>query len=118
MKRAKYRPAYEHMQALTLQLCEPWAGKGRVVIGDAGFGSLATLIALHSVLGLYCILLVKHAYKRFPRWFLKTWGDALPWSARGSHKLVQTDSFKSFPSGFAIGPLPDADVSFHAYGLG
>ena len=88
--------------------CCDW-GRGIWVLGHVDCTPL---------LGLYCILLVKHAYKRFPRRFLKTWGNALPWSARGSHKLVQTDYFKSFPAGFARGPLPDADVRFHAYGLG
>jgi hypothetical protein len=75
MEGKRWRNYYASTIALVLRLLEPWAGSRRVCIGDAGFGSFAVMVALHSVLGLYSMFVVKRASASFPMKFLKDWGD-------------------------------------------
>lgn len=53
--------------ATTLRLCEPYAGTGRTVIGDAWFGSCNTAEWLMDVFGLHSILAVKTGHRGFPK---------------------------------------------------
>ena len=57
--------------ATTLRLTKPWKGTGRVVIGDSWFGSINTTTALMKENGLYAIMIVKTAHKKYPRFLLK-----------------------------------------------
>ena len=56
---------------VVLRMCEPWAGSGRVVIADAGFGSVMTALALYILFGLYFIGNVKGASSMFPKDYAK-----------------------------------------------
>ena len=82
--------------ACTWRLTKPWHGSGRTVIGDSWFGSFKCALALMLV-GLYCCMMVKTAYKCFPLAFLKAWaseeeervdeeGNPIPW---GNHKVLR-----------------------------
>ena len=55
---------------MVLRLTKRWAGSGRVVIGDAWFGSYRTAVALLQQ-GLFFVGNVKNAHKRFPKKELK-----------------------------------------------
>jgi len=56
--------------ACTLRLVRPWWGTGRVVIGDAWFGSLRTVEELREV-GLYSIMCVKQGSAGYPKQVLR-----------------------------------------------
>ena len=82
--------------ACTLRMTRFWHGTGRTIIADSWFGSFLCAIALHGV-GLYCIMMVKTAYRFYPLKFLKQWavdegnrvdenGDRVPW---GNHKVLR-----------------------------
>ena len=49
-----------------MRLVQPWAGSGRIVVGDSWFGSLRTAVALRRM-GLYTVANVKTASKGFPK---------------------------------------------------
>lgn len=57
--------------ACTLRLVRKWSGSGRIVIGDAWFGSYRTAVCLLKH-GLYFVGNVKTAHKRFPKQLLKS----------------------------------------------
>ena len=81
----------------TWRLCKPWHGSGRTIIGDSWFGSYRCAVAM-ALVGLYCCMMVKTAYRCYPLAFLKAWavaeeervdeeGNAIPW---GNHKVLRT----------------------------
>ena len=67
----------EHVQehgatcATTLRLVEPIKGTGRIVVGDAWFGSVLTVKELMKI-GLYAIMLVKMAHRNYPKELLNS----------------------------------------------
>ena len=65
--------------ATTLRLVKRWSGSGRIVLGDAWFGSYRTSVCLYKH-GLFFVGNVKTAHKRFPKAKLK---EKL--QGRGSH---------------------------------
>ena len=71
MKSKKNVKEYGATCATTLRLTKPWAGTGRVIIGDSWFGSVKTSSSLINENGLHSIRLVKTAHKNFPSSLLK-----------------------------------------------
>ena len=63
----EYRDFLGASPATTLRLAKPYAGSGRVVIGDSWFGSCNTAEQLFDELGMYCILAIKTSHKGFPK---------------------------------------------------
>ena len=57
--------------AACLRLTDPWKGSGRIVVGDSWFGSVKSARELLETNGLYSIMLVKTAYKDYPRLLLR-----------------------------------------------
>ena len=57
--------------ATCLRLTEPWKGTGRIVVGDSWFGSVKSAKELLEANGLYSIMLVKTAYKNYPKSLLR-----------------------------------------------
>ena len=55
--------------ATTLRLTKSLHGSGRIVVADSWFGSVKTSMALRDE-GLYAVMLVKTAHKRYPRTIL------------------------------------------------
>jgi hypothetical protein len=58
--------------ACTMRLATPWAGTGRVIIGDSWFSSVKTVRAMQGM-GLFFIGIVKNAYRLYPRQWLLNW---------------------------------------------
>ena len=52
---------------MTLRLCKPYKGSGRVVIADSFFGNCQTVEWLMDELGLYSILAIKTGHRGFPK---------------------------------------------------
>ena len=65
--------------ACTLRLVQRWQGTGRIVLGDAWFGSFRTATCLLTN-GLFFVGNVKTGHKRFPKVLLKS-----KLKGRGSH---------------------------------
>ncbi len=63
----EYREEVGQSTAVTLRLCKPWKGTGRVVVADSYFGSCQTAEWLMDELGLYSILAVKTGHRGFPK---------------------------------------------------
>lgn len=57
--------------ATCLRLTEPWKGSGRIIVGDSWFGSVKSARELYQTNGLYSILLVKTAYRDYPKQLLR-----------------------------------------------
>lgn len=57
--------------ATTLRLMSPFAGKGRILLGDAWFGSIRTAWSLKTLMGTYFIGVVKNSSKGYPKKELK-----------------------------------------------
>lgn len=100
--------------ACTWRLTKHWHGSGRTIIGDSWFGSYKCALALASV-GLYCIMMVKTAYRCYPLRYLKNWAAAeerrtdeeglpIPW---GNHKVLRH-----------VEPNPRGGPPFEFYALG
>lgn len=68
--RKQFVKEFKDTTACTLRITRPWWGTGRVVIGDAWFGSIRTVEELRDK-GLYCILSVKNGSAGFPKAELK-----------------------------------------------
>ena len=66
MKEKEHVSKYGATCATTLHLATDFHGTGRIVIADSWFGSVKMAIALKQS-GLYSIMIVKTAHKRFPR---------------------------------------------------
>jgi len=62
-----YRTVFAAAIACTLRLCDPFKSTYRIIVGDSWFGSVATAVALYTVLGLYCVLNVKTGHTNFPK---------------------------------------------------
>ena len=86
-----------------------------MIIVDALFGSVACMIALHSMLGLYMMGVVKTASSRFPKKFLTQWGST---ALRESHTLLHSTYQKTVPERLTSRGLPDADPHYPMYALG
>jgi hypothetical protein len=84
----------------------------------ASSSTAQSLVALHSLLGLYCIMVVKQACSRYPKEHLIKWGDDLPYEARGTHKVLRTAYKKELPRGLAHMGLPDPDREYPAFAFG
>ena len=66
MKEKEHVSKYGATCATTFRLTTDFHGTGRIVIADSCFGSFNTATALKQS-GLYSIIIVKTAHKRFPR---------------------------------------------------
>ena len=66
MKEKEHVSKYGATCATTLHLTTDFHGTGGIVIADSWFGSVKTAVALKQS-GLYSIMIVKTAHKRFPR---------------------------------------------------
>ena len=66
MKEKEHVSKYGATCATTLHLTTDFYGTGRIVIADSGFGSVKMATALKQS-GLYSIMIVETAHKRFPR---------------------------------------------------
>lgn len=64
-RKKKYTPEFGATTGTTLRLVEPYFNEGRVIIGDAWFGSFKTAAQL-KLNGTYCIMNVKLAKAKFP----------------------------------------------------
>lgn len=58
MSTMEYRDRYPSMVSLVLRLCKNYARTRRIVYGDAGFASVATLNALYDELELFFLVTV------------------------------------------------------------
>lgn len=65
-KGKKYVDEYNATTACTLRVTEPYHNEGRVIIGDAWFGSLRTVAALKER-NTYAIMNLKLQGARFPK---------------------------------------------------
>lgn len=86
--------------AYTLRLSEPWHGSGRILIGDAWFGSYKTCYELLDH-GLFSVLNVKVGTKRFPK---KEMREAVPSRGDTHHMKVEV------PGGHTIFASAHRDV--------
>ena len=66
MKEKEHVSKYGVTCATTLRLTTDFYGTGRIVIADSGFGSVKMATALKQF-GLYSIMIVETAHRRFPR---------------------------------------------------
>ena len=76
--------------AVALRAVEHYAGSGRVIIADAGFGSVPTACAMYVLLGLFLIGNVKGCSFRFPVKYCKA-----ILNIREDNVYMTTDHFKS-----------------------
>jgi hypothetical protein len=67
----EFREEWGATTACTLRLVKDWFGSGRVVIGDAWFGSYKTCVALLQR-GLYAVMNLKNNSALFPKALMKT----------------------------------------------
>lgn len=65
--RKQYRDQVGESTAVTLRLCKPYKGTGRVVVADSFFGSCQTAEWLVDELGLFSILAIKTGHRGFPK---------------------------------------------------
>ena len=65
--------------ATSLRLTDPWKSSGRIVIGDAWFGSIKCAVQLWNINGLHSNLLVKNNHKMYPRSMLSDVTDRGTW---------------------------------------
>ena len=63
-------PGVNASTATTLCLVEPWAGKGRLIIGNSWFASVQTAVALAKC-GCFFTGMVKTAHREFPAQFIQ-----------------------------------------------
>jgi hypothetical protein len=66
MKNKKYCDTYKPTTACSLRLTEPWFGTRRIVVGDSGFASVPTAVALREQ-GMFFTGAVKTAYASSPK---------------------------------------------------
>jgi hypothetical protein len=62
----EYVAQYKATTACTLRITKPWHGSGRIVIGDAWFGSVRTVEELRDK-GLYSVMCVKQGCAGYPK---------------------------------------------------
>lgn len=74
--------------AITARLVKPWFGTGRIVIGDAAFSSLRTVIELLKK-GLYYLGVLKQCTWGFPKKYLDQWAASV--QDAGRHCVVTTN---------------------------
>jgi hypothetical protein len=68
-----FNAQYGEGTAVALRLLQPWAGSGRYAVMDSAFGSFKTVVALLSLLGLFCIGMVKTAHRCYPKKWFSRW---------------------------------------------
>lgn len=92
MSTKEYRDRYPSMVALVLCLCKSFARTRRVVYGDAGFASVATLNSLYDELELFFIGNCKQASRMYPKKYMLKWYEALDLKKDvGSHIVLRAD---------------------------
>jgi len=92
MKDKDYMRQYGAGTSQCLRLTRAYSGSYRIVIGDAAFGSVKTLVALKDHNNLYFIGCVKMAHKEYPKKYLQSWYDTLDIrTQRGSHILIKSN---------------------------
>ncbi len=90
MKDKQYMKQYGAGTSQCLRLTKPYCNSLRIVIGDAAFGSVKTLLALKDINQLYFIGCVKMAHREFPKKYLQSWYDRLDIKTdRGKHLLLK-----------------------------
>ena len=87
--------------AIVLRLTEKYFGTGRVVVGDAAFGSYLTASTLLSR-GLFSLFVVKTCTSGFPNQYLLGWGSSNP--DRGESIAVTTGEGNMFGVGWISKP--------------
>jgi hypothetical protein len=91
MRAKPYVRDYGVTTATTIRLNEPWRGTYRYSIMDAWFGSVKSCIALHALLQMFCICVVKTAHTMYPLKHLKDWGKTLSKRTdKGKIKLLKS----------------------------
>ncbi len=74
-----------------LRLTKQYSFTNRVVIADAMFASVKTLVSLREINGLYFTGCVKIAHKEYPKNYLQSWYETLHLSQdRSKHYLVKS----------------------------
>jgi hypothetical protein len=93
---------YGEGTAVALRLAAPWAGSGRYTVMDSAFGSVKTCIAMLSILGLYCIGMVKTASRCYPKKWFNDWFTAGSVRGENGRRLHAPGTWKTFISSFQI----------------
>ena len=96
----QWHAEYGEGTAVTLRLCSPWSGTGRYVVMDSAFGSVKTCIALVTILGLFCVGMVKTASRCFPKKWFKDWYTAGSQHGPDNRRLHAPGTWKTFQSSF------------------
>ena len=94
---------YGEGTAVALRLSSPWSGSGRYVVMDSAFGSVKTCIAMLSLLGLFCIGMVKTASRCFPKKWFSDWFTAGSVRGPNGRRLHAPGTWKTFQSSFPFG---------------
>ena len=81
-----------------MRLAKPYAGSGRTVVADSGFGCVAVAIKMLSVLGLFLLAMVKTAHRLFPKDYLLLY----PYKTEGQTVTMKAekDGVKLFAAGW------------------
>jgi hypothetical protein len=95
MRAKQFVAEYGVTTATTLRLLQPWGGSKRYAVGDSWFGSVKCEVALHTLLGLFCIFIVKTAHTMFPLQHLKNWGATLSKQASRQRQNTTTQVYIS-----------------------
>ena len=105
MKEKEHVSKYGATCATTLRLTTDFHGTGTIVKADSWFGSVKTATALKQS-GLYSIMIVKTAHKRFPREALDSYdletGEWVAYNAKFDGKKLQAVSFQDIKKKHSI----------------
>jgi hypothetical protein len=93
---------YGEGTAVALRLAAPWAGSGRYTVMDSAFGSVKTCIAMLSILGLFCMGMVKTASRLYPKQWFRDWYNAGSVRGPDGRRLHAPGTWKTFQSSFQI----------------
>ena len=97
----QWHAEYGEGTAVTLRLCAPWHGSGRYVVMDSAFGSVKTCIALITILGLFCVGMVKTASRCYPKkWFADWYKAGSERDPATGRRLHAPGTWKTFQSSF------------------
>ena len=91
---------YGEGTAVALRLCSPWAGSGRYVVMDSAFGSVKTCIAMLSILGLFCVGMVKTASRCYPKKWFSDWYKEGSERDQNGRRVHAPGTWKTFQSTF------------------